>query len=416
MSKSNIYKLAIAAMMALPANTHAQCNEILRDGIASLQVMAGDNWLAMPVTQLGGEPINIAFDDLTHEHRRYAYRLDHCEADWTKSDGLFDSDYCEGFADGVTIDDSEQSINTNVLYTHYSLQIPNQQSRIKMSGNYRLTVYDDNDGGTVLTACFMVVEPLMSLSLNATRNTDIDNNAAHQQVAMRLDYGQARVTAPDREIKTVVLQNGRWDNARRDPQPQFRTAGGMEWSHNRALIFDGGNEYRKFEILDTDHPTLGIENTGWDGTQYYAEVWTDLPRPNYVYDEDANGAFYIRNSDNRENDRLSEYVDVRFRLKAPKQPGPVYLNGVWTNDRFDPIHELHYNDTTQNYEATVMLKQGYYSYQYLWLDTDGNTHNVSSEGNFAQTENQYQALAYYRPNGARADRLVAYAKTTLGTR
>ena len=138
-------------------------------------------------------------------------------------------------------------------------------------------------------------------------------------------------------------------------------------------------------------------------------VWTDLPRPSYVYDEDANGAFYIRNSDNIENDRISEYVNVMFRLKAPRQNGTVYVNGVWTNGEFTPKYEMTYNEIAQQYEAIIKLKQGYYSYQYLTKRDDGSIVPVSSEGNFFQTENEYQAFVYWRPIGERTDRLVGYS-------
>ena len=68
-----------------------------------------------------------------------------------------------------------------------------------------------------------------------------------------------------------------------------------------------------------------------------------------------------------------------------------------------------WNKERQQYEAIVLLKQGYYSYQYLILRADGTTAPLQSEGNFYQTRNEYQALIYYRGIGERADRLVGYA-------
>ena len=153
---------AFALAMATPAT--AQRHEILSERIASLQVTAGDDWLSLPVTTLqGGEPIKVSFDDLTHEYHRYTYRLEHCDADWEVSKELFESDYIEGFAEGLTIDDCQESVNTNQLYTHYSFTIPNSNCRLKMSGNYRLTVYDETEGDQpVLSACFMVSEERMN--------------------------------------------------------------------------------------------------------------------------------------------------------------------------------------------------------------------------------------------------------------
>lgn len=401
----------IIALSALAANnSFAQYNEIKSENIASLQVVAGNNWLSMPIATLNGEAINISFDDLTHEYHRYAYRLQHCEADWSVSEGIFESDYCEGFADGSTIDDIEESLNTNTLYTHYRLSIPNENCRIKMSGNYRLTVYNENEGDTIFTACFMVVEPLVKTSMAVTTNTDIDTNKAHQQVAAEINYSALGITNPNTELYTVVMQNGRWSTARINAAPQYQTGSGLRWEHNRDYIFNGGNEFHKFEILDVTHPTLGIENVSWDGKNYHAQIWTDRPRPSYVYDEDTNGSFYIRNSDNIENDRISEYVTVHFRLQAPQQNGRVFVNGVWTNDRFIPRYEMTYNEQTKLYEAYIPLKQGYYSYQYLTMCDDGTLHPVSTEGNFYQTENSYQMLIYYKGIGQRTYRLVGYNK------
>ncbi len=401
--------LVIFCTLAMTAQRH----EIMSDHIATLQVVADNDWLTMPVIRLNsGQRIHIEFDDLTHQYNRYAYKVIHCEADWTESEELFESDYIEGFADGNTIDDMEESLNTNQLYTHYSLTLPNEHCRLKMSGNYKVEVYDDNDDSEpMFTACFMVVEPVMTVRMEVTPNTDIDVNKTHQQVSMEVAYNGLQVLQPDRQIHTVVLQNGRWDNARLNAKPQYTMADGLRWDHNRDLIFDAGNEYRKFEVLDTDHPTLGIDRIRWDGKQFHAFVFADEPRPNYLYDEDANGAFYIRNSDNIENNRISDYVQVHFQLMCP-QPvsGDVYVNGVWTNDRFLEQYRMEYDYGSSSYQLTLPLKMGYYSYQYVMLDADGFAQVMPTEGSFFQTENEYYALVYYRQQGGRTDRLVGYQK------
>lgn len=406
--------LLILLSLILVKNVSAQRNEIYDRGIASLQVVAGQQWLSLPIIKLGShgpnERINISFDDLTHTYHRYVYRIEHCEADWTVSDQLFSSDYIEGFQDGNTIDDIVESINTNTLYTHYSLQIPNEQCSLKMSGNYKLTVYDENDGNRpMFTACFMVIEPAMGVALDVTTNTDIDINKAHQQVSMQVNYGGINVTDPMSQIKTVIMQNRRWDNAKVNPRPQYIMPDGLKWEHNRDLIFQAGNEYHKYEILDVDHPSMGIDRIVWDGNDYQVYPYVCTPRPNYLYDEDANGAFYIRNSDNIENDISSEYVYVHYTLKTPQRfAGDIYVNGAWTNDQFTPEYLMTYDEINKCYTATIRQKQGYYSYQYVLVDVNGVSQAVPSEGSFYQTENKYQALVYYRGHGERTDRLVGY--------
>jgi hypothetical protein len=406
--KKAIFFLSLVLICNL--NICAQRNEILDKNIASLQVVANNDWLSLPIITLNSNDfVNISFDDLTHEYHRYCYKIEHCEADWQTSSALFESDYIDGFASGNTIDDVQESTNTVQLYTHYNISFPNNKCRPKISGNYRVTIYDENDEKHVVCrAYFMIVEPSMAVQLNVTTNTDIDINGKHQQVEMAVDYGNNIISNPQTQIKTVVMQNNRWDNAVVNARPQYIKANGLQWIHCKDYIFDGGNEYRKFETLDVTHTTMGLESINWDGHNYHAWIWTDEPRPSYIYDKDANGAFLIRNSDNIDNDVNSDYIITHFRLKSPQTADPIYINGFFTNDRFLPQYEMKWNEKNLQYEGELLLKQGYYSYQYLMMKPEGKLKPVPSEGNFCQTENTYQALIYFKANGDRTDRLVGY--------
>lgn len=400
-------------------STAAQRHEILSENIRSLQVVANKDWLNMPVMELGNGMLDIDFDDLTHEYHRYTYKLEHCEADWSKSTSLFESDYVDGFASGNTIDDVEQSLLTNTIYTHYHLSIPNDKCCPKLSGNYLLTIYDE-DNNEVIKACFMVKEPLMrsmGVGLNIITNTDATINTAHQQVEMELKYNSYNVTNPQTQLKTVLLQNKRWDNARWNVKPQYVMSDGLRWSHNVNYIFWAGNEYRKFEILSTDVASTGIERIRWDGKNFHAYPYIALPRPNYLYDEDANGAFLIRNSDNNNINTESDYMLVHFQLSCPQlSKGDVYVNADWTYDRFLPQYKLAYDNESKSYQAVFPLKLGYYSYQYVVLNESGKTEIMPTEGSYYQTENSYQVLVYYREPGGRTDKLVGYTSVKFKIR
>jgi len=404
--------LSIAILLLSMLNlTKAQRNEVLSPHIQTLQVTAGDNWLVPPVVELHGDiPIVISFDDMTHTYHRYAYKIEHCEADWTTSDDLFTSDYAEGMTEGNTIDNITESDGMNSEYTHYALEIPNEHVSLRMSGNYRVTIYDDNSDENILIVCFLVVEPLMTISMSVTTNTDVDVNKQHQQVEMTLGYGSLPVSNHTEQIHTVLLQNWRWDNCKTNTKPTYIRPDGLTWTHSRDHIFDSGNEYRKFEMTDVDHATMGIEHTDWDGNQYHAWLWTDEPRTSYSYDEDANGNYYIRNFYNDANEYTSEYVVVHFTLKTPRQRGEIYVNGRWTNGELSGKYRMTYDDMEQTYKLSLPLKQGYYSYQYVLVQPDGKSCPVASEGNFYQTENSYQTLVYYREIGGRTDRLVGYGR------
>ena len=383
-------------------------HKILHPQIKSLQAVVNQDFMSPAVLRLGTDDVlHIAFDELSHNYHRYTYTLERCEADWTPAQGLFESDWLEGF-NAIVIDDHEPSINTIVPYTHYQLQIPNDQCRLKMSGNYRLYIIDDEQQEQVACVEFMVTEQNMSLFMEATTNTDIDLNTSHQQLDITLNYGNLVVTNPQEQIRMVVRQNDRDDNFRRDVPPTFINHNGLRWQHCRPLIFEAGNEYRKYEVLDPSHPTMGIDYIRWDGEQYQVFPFISEPRPHYIYDEDSNGAFYIRNSDNVENDIASEYVWVNYRLKSPVLPsGRILIQGHWTTEAPE-TYEMTYDATTRLYTASILQKQGYYSYQYLWQDNDGRQQFLPSEGSFYQTENRYQCYIYYKGTEDRTWRLVSY--------
>ena len=399
-----------------PLSISAQRHEINDDNIRSLQVVANHKWMELPIMVLNDGKMCIDFDDLTHTYRRLTYRLVHCEADWKLSVGLFESDVVDGFIAGNTIDDVKESTLTNTLYTHYHLDIPNDKCRPKLSGNYRLSVYDEDDNSVdrpLLTACFMLTEPAessMGVRLNITTQTDQSINREHQQAEMQVDYGNYMVSNPQQQIKTVVLQNRNWLDARWNSKPQYVMSNSLRWAHNQNYIFWAGNEYRKFEILSTDVTTMGVDKISWDGKNFHANLFPTTPFLNYLYDEDADGAFLIRNSDNVDINTTSDYILTHFQLNTHfPYPYRIFLNGDWTYDRLLPAYEMTYNTAGGYYEAVVPLKLGYYNYQFLATDEQGRLSSFRVDNSHYQTENSYQALVYFRPQGGRTDKLVGYA-------
>ncbi|MBR2776974.1 MAG: DUF5103 domain-containing protein [Prevotella sp.] len=388
-------------------------NRTYGDNVKTIQAVVNLNWLSPCVMRLHfSDHLYVSFDELSHDYHRYVYRLHHCEPDWSESEELLESDWLEGF-NNVVIDDFERSINTTVPYTHYRFTLPNDQCRPTMSGNYRIDIIDDDTQEIVASVEFMVTEQSMILSLNASSNTDRDTNVSHQQVTFGLRYGDHLVTNPDEQIQTVVMQNSREDNCVWNAEPSSVNHLGMEWRHRKELIFDAGNEYRKFEVLDPSHPTMGIDRIRWDGEYYQVFPFLSEPRPNYIYDEDADGSFIIRNSNDRENDTTCDYVWVNYRLKAPElKEGQIVIDGRWTTEEPE-TYVMSYDPEQRLYTAKILQKQGYYSYQYLWVTADGETRPLPSEGNFFQTENRYQAFVYYKGTGERTWRLTSYDQITL---
>lgn len=403
--------LLISLLSFVCSTVSAQQSGVLIDNLKSLKVLMDGQWDSYPVGQLGsGHYVEISFDDLQHNYVRYTYNITHCNADWTPSD-LLTSDYMDGF-NGSRIETYAPSMNTAMLYNHYTLRLPNDDVRLKVSGNYRVEIFEDGDDEPVAEACFSIVEPRVGIEISVTSNTDIDTYNSHQQVSFDINYSSYSVNRPEQELIPIVMQNRRWDTHVEDLKPTYLRTNTLIFNHNKKLIFDAGNEYRRFEMLDDHVPTMRIESMQYHDPLYHAIVMQDEQRINYIYDQDQDGRYYVRNGDELDYNTESDYFITHFQLLIPElSGGNLYLFGDFSNGRFTDDYLMQYNHVDHAYELTVPLKQGSYNYMYLFVP-EGSTVGsyAETEGNFYQTENEYSVLVYHRPFGARYDHLVGFQK------
>ena len=411
--KQNIIRIQLAALMFVAVHVvNAQGNKVYHPMIHTLQTIVNDDWLLDDVITLGTDDwVSISFDHFSHDYHRFVYRIVHCNADWTPSD-LFEVDYMDGF-NNQPIEDYENSLNTTMLYTHYHLDLPNDNIQFKASGNYRVEIYldedDNSDNALAAVACFRIVEPRMALNVSITSNTDIDTNLSHQQVSFAVSYNSSEVVDPATEIKPYIYQNSRTDNCVSLVKPTYVSPGHVEYVHNKALIFPAGNEYHRFEVINMHYATQGVDKISFFAPYYHATLYPDAPRRNYSYDEDHDGRYLIRYNLAEDPNTEADYLFVHYHLNSPHLPdGEFYLSGEFTYNEFTPAYRASYNEAEQAYEATVMLKQGAYDFLYLWVPNGSSIGQTGpAEGNFYEAENEYQIYIYHRPFGGRYDRLVA---------
>jgi hypothetical protein len=389
--------------------------EIYRGQIKSLEVKVAGELISEPFIELNGDQrLEIDFDALNHTQGRYAYTLIHCEADWRKS-ALFPTEYMEGFQ-GMTIDDFAQAFNTTVHYTHFRLFLPNEYVRFKVSGNYALLVHEEDDPDKIaFCARISVCESLIDLQASLTGNTDRAFNTIYQQVSFRIDTRNLPVAYPQTDLKIRVNQNRQTDHEVTGLQPSSLSSRLLIYEHIPALIFEAGNEYRRIEFLTHRYNGLNIERIQYFNPFYHADVTTDQSRTNqaYRYDQDQNGRFFVRCSNCQDPDVEADYFIVHFAYASePLAEGGIYLLGDFLLNRLDEHSQMVYNPQTGCYEKAVLLKQGYYNYQYVYLPhgaTRGEA--LRTEGSYYQTENEYAITVYYRPAGGRYDRIIG--RTTV---
>ncbi|MDR1371459.1 MAG: DUF5103 domain-containing protein [Dysgonamonadaceae bacterium] len=409
--KTRIYSLFIFIILIIGSlSAQSFKTESFSDLIKTLRVSVVDDWESPPIIELeGGVSIEVSFDEIAEHPKRYTYTLTHCDAEWKPSQ-LSQHEYMSGFQNMV-VEDFAVSFGTYMDYINYKLYFPNENLTMKVSGNYVVQVFEDNNPKKpVLSACFSVVEPQVEIDMQVSSRTDISVNRSHQQVSFNINFDNREIF-PMQDIKAVVQQNNRRDNSSGIIKPISIGNKQVRYEHNPKLIFEGGNEYRKFEVISFKYSGLGIESMSYHTPYYHADIRGDNPRTNrFSYDEDADGKYVIRNRDGVDYDTEADYFFAHFYLAA-KQPynEDIYVLSEIFNNVADERSKMEYSEKDQGYIKTVILKQGYYNYLYVTKKRDsGSLSTALIEGNYYQAENEYCTYVYYRPSGNRYDKLIGF--------
>ena len=405
--RNRLHIISLTAILLLqPCVSHAQWFGSRTEQINTLRMIVAGDWERPPVVDMtSDETITFSFDEMSHQYRRFTYRIQHCNALWEPSD-ILESEYLDGFND-QPIDDWENSLNTTFDYTHYRLTIPNDEVKLKLSGNYRLSVCED--GREVAYFKFCLSEGMPLLSASVTDNTDIDTRESHQQVGLEVNYSSLRVRDHTKDLYTVVMQNGRTDNAVLNPAPTYNAGNKLTYEHCRELIFPAGNEFRRFEIVNMYDYFMNVDRIAFHDPFYHATLMQDTRRHAYKFDHDHNGRYLIRYNQAHDNDTEADYLFVHFNLASERLTGGrMYVYGHFSGGNLTTKYEMEYNPQERAYQASILLKQGAYDYQYLWVP-DGETAGETkpAEGDWYETGNEYLILLYYRERGSRYDRLVS---------
>lgn len=416
-----IARRSIAAVLFLicAITVSAQTETVVfNPAFKSLQTKVNGNDQMPPVIVLGSDDVlEIEFDELSSERRYIRYELYHCDALWQR-DTLLPSDYLDGFNEGL-VDEYEMSSATLIQYIHYRIEVPNPDMHIRLSGNYLLRAYDENDPDeTLFQARFSVVEPQLSASASVTTRTDIDYNREHQQLSLTVDMKDLPAGSAMNDLIVTVTQNGREDNRAVAKHPTLISGRTAVWEHCRQLIFPAGNEYHRMETVSTNYPGMHVEEIGFDDPYYIFRLVTDSPRREepYLFDETQKGRFRIDKFDCTRPDTEAEYVMVLFTLDMPEMEGAdIFIDGDMFQRRFSPESLMVYNRATGRYEASALLKQGSYNYGYLAVSHGSMRGDAGLiDGNKYQTANEYLVKVYYREPGGRYDRLVAVTTALAG--
>ena len=378
------------------------------DFIKTITFQSNTNESELPILKLN-ERLILEFDVLNNEEDDYYYVIEYFNFDWTPS-RLMKSEYLQGF-DNQRITNYDNSFNTYQLYSHYRLQLPNQQTRLKVSGNYMLKVFDDY-GELMFSRKFMIFQDIVNVGVSIKRSRNVKYINQKQSVNFQVISPTLLLNNPERTVKTMVIQNNNLNTAITDLKPLYTLGRELIYKYDEESSFWGGNEYLWFENKDVRGANVGVQFIDLDDV-YHSYLFTDIIRVDrpYTYNPDINGNFLITALDREDVDIEADYTVIHFSLQHQELfDESIYLYGGFNNYRLTPEHKMIYNIATGNYELELMLKQGFYNYKYVIVDNKGQLHEGAISGDFDQTENNYKVLVYYRDLGARYDQIIGFGE------
>ncbi len=372
--------------------------------------------LSLPVIKLGaGEQLQLQFDDLDAEFQDYTYTVIHCDRNWEKSN-IPQQEYIDGFLE-ENIMQYDFSFNTVQKYIHYSFAFPNQNFRIKLSGNYILLVYKNFDREQpIITRRFRVYEDLVRIEARVRIPMIINQRRTHQQVDVEINHPDYEIRNPFADVAVHIQQNYRWDNMKTDMKPMFIKDRQLIYNNMGDVIFEGSNEYRWIDTRSLRYQPENVTNIWYDPDSMKNHVFLlpdkQLSKDHYRREPDINGAFSIdvREGNDPTRDADYAYIHMQLRMYDPIMDGGIYLYGGLTEWQVRPENRLEYNYRDRMYEGEIYLKQGYYNYQYIYVP-DGQTEGQTelTEGSFFDARQIYTFYVYHQQMGSRYDRLIGHS-------
>lgn len=392
-------------------------NAVYEKNIKTVRLEQGQSGFNFPIIELDkGATLLLEFDEMSSERDYYQFTLIHCDAAWNTSN-LQKSQYLQGQG-YENIENIAFSNGTLTQFTHYSVVLPSDNVKPKLSGNYLLLVYRNFDeSDIVFSRRLMVLDAKGRVDVKAIQSNQVELRPTHQQINfdfyLEKDYFMPK---PYQDLKSVILRNGEWNSPISDLAPQFIAGNVFKYQYQTGNQFNGLNEYRFFDIRSFRMSTAGVKQRFNVSGQKHIVLITDQTRrfDRYFNWRDYNGRYLIFTNDiplPSGSTTESDYCYVHFSVKSEEElkGKQVYIYGELSDWRRNEDFKMFYNADNQTYEAVVRLKQAYYNYVYAIYDpATGEWDTKHFEGAHSETENNYQVLMYHRNQTLNYDELIGY--------
>ncbi|MEZ5028696.1 MAG: DUF5103 domain-containing protein [Ferruginibacter sp.] len=402
--------------------TNAQyADAVYKENVKAVRFHVYGDQLSLPVYKLNSsDQLELNFDDLDANVKSYYYCFQLCDYNWNPVD-ISPFLYIKGFTQ-QRISTYRYSSIALTRYTHYQAIVPDRSTTLTMSGNYILKVYLDGDTSKlVFTKRMLVLEQKASISGQVVQPFTPQLFKTHQKIQFNANINGLNTFSAAQQIKVVVLQNNRWDNAIKDIRPTFVRGNTLEYSTENSCVFPGGKEWRWLDLRSFRLQSDRVQKADYNKTSTNIYLFTDADRSGqrYVYFKDLNGMYLIETYETINPYWQGDFATVYFSLATPDgkpyADKDIYLAGQLTNYEFNDKTKMTFNEAKGVYEVTAFLKQGYYNYTYIAVDKNNPAQKHDLEGDYWETENDYTILMYYKSFTDRTDQLIGVGKIASRT-
>ena len=403
--KNSFKCLVFLFLLVFALSSFAQgIDSIYYNNIKTVRFYNYGDQLSLPLINLNSnDQTELHFDDMDADVKYYYYTFQLCNNDWTPVH-LSQFEYIKGFTQ-MRITDYRISSISYTRYTHYQAIIPDRNCLPVRSGNFLLKVFLDGDTSKlVFTKRLLVLNNKSVVSARIAQPFLPAYFRTHQKVQFNVNINGLNTFSATQQVKVVVLQNHRWDNAITNISPSFMR-----------------KEWRWLDLRDFHLQSDRVKSAEYhkNSTDIYVRPDVERAGQRYVFYRDLNGMFSVETNQNINPYWQSDYAMVHFYFTPPNGQAytnkNIYIFGQLTNYNFNDSLRMTYNPDKSQYETKLFLKQGYYNYTYIAVDKDPPYTHSDLDGNYFETENVYTILVYYRDFTGRADELIGVGSVNSRT-
>jgi hypothetical protein len=394
-------------------------NKIYKDDIKTMLIHKTGWELSMPIIELNSdEKITLSFDEINQPRKNYSFTVIHCNNKWEESD-IMPIEYIDGQEIG-SIENYDFSQNTMFDYINYHVNFPTSDTKLQISGNYIIKVFEDEDTSKiVLSARFYVVEKKLGISAYIEKRTLPGLQGQNQYLNFQVKYDESEITNPYESISYKILKNNETERDFNGLKPSSIIQNTLKFENLEELSFTGGNEYRHFDTKSFKFLSDCLDKIEKTDKAYNITLKPDYSKAyeDYKLETDLNGKRTVKLENNDESYMMADYCYVNFTLNSnlALEEGNYYVFGSLSNNSISDEFKMTYNMEKKVFENQILLKQGYYNYKFVFIPKnkkfDNEENRYRTEGNNFMTENDFHIFTYYKPYNQNYFRLVGYSYT-----